>query len=318
MYQIVYNITINGKRLNYLSKLEVNTNVEDLADSATISLPSHYYNKAIGVRDLIKVGDKVEISVGYNGKLEKEFSGYVQKITDYGDEVQIICEDDVYLLRLETIPNQVLTNISLSQLFKKLLPKMEVICAYEFSYSSFTCNNLTAFKLLKLIQDETKADIFIKDGKLYVQPAYTVTTDKVVAFKFAKNIQSDGLSLEYKTTEDRALQVVAKGKTSKGAEIEAKAGKAGEDVFNIELKGATTKENLQTLADEIYSRKCYDGLEGSFSAWLIPRVEAGWSVELIDKDEKRNNGRYFVTATDLSVSEAGCTRKVSLGKRLTY
>ena len=60
-----YDIQIGEYRLGMLDKVEIHKSVEQLADTAVITLPASQYNKALQVEDKLKRGDSVIIKLGY-------------------------------------------------------------------------------------------------------------------------------------------------------------------------------------------------------------------------------------------------------------
>ena len=74
-----------------------------LADTASIKLPN-LKRLADGKRaeDLIHVGDTVVIKLGYDGKLQNEFTGYVSSIKPT-IPLEIICEDEMWQLKRRTV-----------------------------------------------------------------------------------------------------------------------------------------------------------------------------------------------------------------------
>jgi hypothetical protein len=76
-------------------------------DTATIKLPKAiYYYDGNGILkpvehlgNFIKVGDKVEIRLGYNRQLFTEFTGYVARSPRINIPYELICEDEMWQLK---------------------------------------------------------------------------------------------------------------------------------------------------------------------------------------------------------------------------
>ena len=73
---------------------------------------------------------------------------------------------------------------------------------------------------------------------------------------------------------------------------------------------------LERRADEELKAKAYSGYEGSFTAWLVPRVEPGDIAELRDADYETKNGSYYVVSTETTFSSGGGSRKITIGKKI--
>ena len=61
MYTMVYDIEIGNYKLGMLDKVEVHRSVEQLSDTAVITLPAAQYNNALEGEDKLKRGDAVSI-----------------------------------------------------------------------------------------------------------------------------------------------------------------------------------------------------------------------------------------------------------------
>ena len=83
----------------------------------------------------------------------------------------------------------------------------------------------------------------------------------------------------------------------------------------IKVSGVDPSQ-LKTLAKNEHNLWCYNGYEGSFTGWLVPYVEPGDAVRIIDSDYPMKGGLYYVTGTEISFSKEGGKRTVSLGRRL--
>ena len=170
---MVFDIQVGDYKLGMLDKVEIHKSQELLADTATITLPSAQYNVALDVESKIKRGDKVVILLGYKEiGLREEFRGYLQRISTDGGNITLYCEDDLYTMS-KSIPNKVFKQVTLKKLLEYVLQnikdvKLTVDCSYEWSYAKFVINNATGYDVLKKVQDECGADIYIRDGKLCI------------------------------------------------------------------------------------------------------------------------------------------------------
>lgn len=95
MYSMNFDITIGKYRLAALEKVAIKCSVENLADTADITLPGTLFNRALKVEQKIAEGDAVRIRLGYDRILRDEFSGYVSEIATDNDSVRIHCEDEL-------------------------------------------------------------------------------------------------------------------------------------------------------------------------------------------------------------------------------
>lgn len=316
MYRMDFDITIGRYRLKMVDAVKVKHSVEQLSDTATITLPAMVEGAALKVEDKIHVGDPVSISLGYDDRLQNEFKGYLKAINTDGGNLTLECEDAIYLfdkkvddVELKTIGMKAL----LEKVVKQVDPSIIVDTDFEFTWDKFTFYHATAHDVLKKIQDETKANIWFRDNILHVQPQYAQSSGKTVVFDFSRNIESS--NLKYRRKEDKKLEVTVKVTNSKGEESKHTTGTPGGKSIHKVVSGVDPSR-LKTLAENEYNLWCYDGYEGTFTGWLVPYVEPGDAVRIVDIDYPKKEGLYYVTGTEVSFSKAGGKRTVSLGRRL--
>ena len=323
MYKIDWKIEIDGKQLQLLDSVEISRDTENLTDSAVIKLPSMVYNRYIKEIEQIRRDMPVKISLGYNGELNEEFSGYIRNVEREPSGLVINFQDEIYLFNQTQMEDKPYEKPSVKDLLNDVLTavnkSLKLNCVYDFSFDKFTISNATALDVLKSIQDECKCMMYIKDGVFNVTPPYIMPdSTKTVKYDTSKNIMRDGYSLKYKDQEDRKLKVVVKGKDKNGKPIECKpTGEPGGDTTTFDYKGIATQEMLDSIAENIYAAKSYSGYEGGFQTWYLPLVSKGDTAEITDAADPDRNGKYFIKSVETSCGSSGITRKISLGKKLS-
>lgn len=322
MYKIDWKITIDGRDLRILDSVEITRDTENLTDSAVIKLPSWVYNRYIKDVDTIKRDQTVSISLGYDGDLHQEFSGYIRSVERDPSGLVINCQDEIYKFnqtKMEDKPyDKPTVKDLLNIVIKTVQPDLKLNCKYDFAYDKFTIKNATALDVLKTIQDECHCMMYIKDGVFNVTPPYiTPESTKTVRYDTSKNVMADGYSLKYKDKEDRKLKVTAKGKDKTGKELTAERGEGGGDTETFDYKGIATQEMLDSIADNMYAAKSFSGYEGGFQAWYLPLVSKGDTADISDPNDPDRNGKYFIKSVVTTCSSGGITRKITLGKKLS-
>ena len=275
-----YDIQIGDYRLGMLDKVEIHKSVEQLADTAVITLPASQYNQALQVEDKLKRGDGV-----------------------------------LFLFRKE-LPNEVLKNVTLEALLKKVINgcgiALALDCTYSWTYQKFVINNATGFDVLKKVQEECGADIYV-DDKLHVHPPGEKIGDERF-YDLALNVEDEDLT--YRRAEDKKVKVVVKALMPDGTVKEVETGSTGGE--KIEVKCATSDEASMKARGELeVKRRTFDGYEGSITGWLIPMCKPADSVTIKDKDYPYKDGTYFVTSVTTEFGKEGGKRKIDLGFRLS-
>lgn len=313
-----WNIRIGGFRLRMVEKVSIKRSVELLSDTATITLPGTVFNKAINIEDKIKVGDDVEIKLGYNDNLKEEFKGYLKAIKTDGGSLTLELEDDIYLFR-KSVKDEEMKNASVKSILENISSQVggfSVSCDYDFTYDKFVINNATGYDVLKKIQDEASPNIYLKDKVLHVHPQYAEIFGEA-RYDFSRNIERDGTDLKYKSEDERKLLVVVEGTDETGATVSVEKGTTGGDKMTLKLPGVSSRSSLEQKAQSVLEQKVYTGYEGSFQSWLVPYVDAGYKVAITDPDYEIKNGTYYVISVETTFSKDGGVRKITLGKKIS-
>ena len=317
MYKMSWDIKIGGYRLKMVEKVSIKRSVELLADTATVTLPATVFNKTISIEDKIKVGDAVEIELGYNDDLKTEFKGYLKSIKTDGGSLTLELEDDIYLFR-KSVKDEEMKDASVKKILENICSQVggfSVSCDYDFTYDKFVINNATGYDVLKKIQDEASPNIYLKDKVLHVHPQYAEIFGEA-RYDFSKNIEREGTDLKYKSEDERKFLIVVEGTDETGATVSVEKGVTGGDKMTLKLPGVSSRSSLEQKAQSVLEQKVYTGYEGSFQTWLVPYVDAGYKVAITDPDYEIKNGTYYVISVETTFSKDGGVRKVTLGKRV--
>lgn len=314
---MVHDIQIGDYRIGMLDKVSIHRSVELLADTATITLPAAQFNVALEVEDKIHRGDVVVIRLGYDEVgIKEEFRGYLQSISTDGGDITLKCEDELHTFRKD-IPNKQYKSVSLEALLKEVLAaagvNLKVKNTYQWTYESFVISDATAYDVLKKVQEECGADIYIKDGELHIHPpGEVVGIDRY--YNFALNVESADLT--YRSAADKKVKVVVKATMPDGTVKEVEVGATGGD--KVEIKSPTSDAaSMKQRGEEELLRRSFDGYDGSITTWLIPECMPGDIANLHDEDYPKKDGAYFVRSVTTEFSSSGGSRKIELGFRLS-
>lgn len=316
MYHIIYDIRLGDYRLGMLDKVEIHNSVELLADTATITLPASEYNQRLLLESDLKRGSKVAIALGYEETgLVPEFEGYIQRISTDKGSITLYCEDELYTFR-KPVPNKVFKRITLRKLLEELTNALqggyEVSCSYEWTYDKFVWQGATGYDILKKVQEECGADIYLVGKTLHLHPPGEVIGHKR-HYDFALNIESANLS--YKQAEDKHIQVVVKALLPDGKVQEVEIGTPGGD--KVEIKAPTSDiASMRQRGQAELLRRTYDGYDGTITSWLVPQCKAADTAVLHDAEYPEQDGSYFVRSVKTTLSASGGTRELTLGFRL--
>jgi hypothetical protein len=310
-------ILVGSYKLGMIDKITIHSSVELLADTALITLPAAEYNVALDVEKKLKRGDAVSIGMGYTeyGILE-EFKGWLREIKTDDGSITLDCEDDLFLFRVG-LANKQFKDIQLKTLLGYVISacglSLSLSCSYEWLYKKFTIHAATGYDVLKKIQEESGADIYISNSTLYVHaPAEKIGKNRLYDFRY--NVEKS--DLKYKTKEDRKVQVIVKAILPNGTVRKYECGTTGGDKKEITC-ATSDMASMQKRGDIEAQRLSYDGYDGSIDTWLIPYAQAGDSAMLHDPDYPEKDGKYFINSVTTDFSSSGGKRTVTLGIKLS-
>jgi hypothetical protein len=326
MYAMNYRVKIGDYALRMIDSLSIVKSVENLADTAVIVLPGAHINVALQIEDKIKEGDPVEIYLGYDDNVELEFKGFLNSVSTDADSIKLECEDSLYLFK-KSLKDKEYSDVSLKGLLEIVIGEVNrqnkaegtptnytVECSYEFKWSKFVFFKATAFDVLKKIQDETKANIYFKDEVLHIHPQYSeIFNTGAVIYDFAKNIEKS--DLKYMLLKNKKIEVEVNATLPDGKKKKVTYGTPGGTKKSIEL-GSADAASMKNRAEQEYNLFAYDGYEGNFTGWLVPTVEPGFKIRLLDSDYPHKNGDYYVVAVDTKFGSSGASRTVTIGKKI--
>lgn len=322
----------------YADNLAIDTSWESLGDSATLTLPNKVVDQSGNVRSvfaederLVQHGDRIRIELGYYPDLATEFEGYITGIQgDY--PIRIQCEDAYYLLRKEPV-NERFKEVSLEGLLQGISP-----IPY---FANVTINNLGTIRA----KQTTTADImeqtlrgkyglvaFVRNGKLEAGVPYPsldpdgqsresqARTDFpggadpfIFKYAFGNNIISD--SLKWQRREEVRFKVIATSFQPNGDPVKVEVGDDTGAVRNF-FRYNVSKETLKSLAQKFHDRLSFEGWQGSFTTFGLPRVTHGDTVEIIHPLTGRE-GQYKVKRVVTRFGSGGYKREIHPDRRVS-
>ena len=311
-----FDITVGDWRLGMVEKVDIVRSVEQLADTCIITLPGAEYNKALDVEQKLHRGDRVVVNLGYAEiGMVQEFEGWLQRIGTDNGAITLECEDDLFLFR-KALEDRQLENVTLSDLLALVVEGVgggfDIDCSYSWTYQKFVISTATGFDVLKKIQEESGADIYIQGKTLHVHgPGEKV--GNTIIYDFEQNVQD--CDLTYRRTEDRRVRIVVKALLPDGKVKEREYGTTGGD--RVVVRSAASDDASMDLRGESeHKRLTFDGYDGNIVTWLVPYIKPGDSAEIHDREYQYKDGSYYVKGVKTEFSAEGGVRTVELGYRL--
>ncbi|GGG33416.1 hypothetical protein [Hymenobacter glacieicola] len=316
-----------------ISGYESESSWKNLGDTATLKLygfvkvlPPDGDDSAAQVQrveDLVKVGDPVEVQLGYDGQLRTEFKGYVAEIK-LTIPFEVRLEDEYFHLK-RTAVNRTWKKTNLRKLLVDLVPAALLSPSIpSMGIDSFRADRTTVAGVLKkLKEDYPGLCAYFRGGRLFVGLTYTEFTSSSTVegaealYSFQQNIVEDSLS--YQRKEDVRIKAKVVAMHANGKKTTTDAGDVDGEERTITLRTETKdKAELKKLAQAQLDKFKYDGYRGDFTGFGVPYVLHSGVVDLLDEKHPQRNGRYLVDLVKTSFGPSGFRRTVTLGKRSSY
>lgn len=317
MFVLCCEIKIGSVSFKSVHDVKIKRSLYDLAAIATVKVPVTAVLKHAGepptyieTAHAVKVGDKVEIKLGYDDILNTEFVGYVKRL-NYKVPLEIECEDEYYKLRfLNCVFSKKET--TLKECLNSVLTGVQMGTVVDLTLKNFVINNKPGSWVLGLLKKEYGlVAYFTLDGKLHVGKANGMKGE-TVKYVLRENVISDD-ELKYQLAEDVRLKVKAICYYKDGTKIEGELGEEGGETRTFYYYDVKDVAELKILAQEELKRYSFDGYRGKLKTFLLPYVLPGMVASIEDKVYNERSGDYFIESVETSFGTGGGRRTVEIG-----
>lgn len=321
-WQVRFKNDIGHFDLGIVASIDIEENVDNLVDTATITLPEAVMNQILQIQDKLNRGTEVVIKLGYDDDLKTEFVGFVQDIVSNDSSLKIVCEDALFLFRVG-VKDEEIKMTSIRNVAQKLIDQINPsyilkIDGYEDTvyFEKFVIHQATGYDVLKKLAEETKANIYFNTDKkeLHIHPPY-VEKGGNVTYSMQVNVETS--SLEWKKMIDRKVEVTIESVDSNGKVKSYTTGTTGGEKVTVKSQMPLSDSAMAFKADAELIRYSADMYEGTFDSWGIPFVKPTYSAKIKDEDYPEKDGNYYIVSVTTSVSESGFKRTIKPGVKLS-
>lgn len=260
------------------------------------------------------------------------FEGYVSSI-DNSTPITIYCENEMYILKQTEVANKVWqgSKYSLESMLEEMLKGTGISIKTDGVASTIgevTTINATIAEVLDQLSSDYKYTFYFVGKELKAGIFRYYPNDRQFhKFSFQKNIIES--QLEYKRFDDVKVKLVAysidkfetttaSGKKSrKKKRLQVDVGDSFGDRRTAYFPDVKTEKELREKAEAFYTQIKYDGFQGSFTTFSIPKVSKGDVVELQDNYLPERNGSYLVKAVEYSGGVDGYRQKIDIDYKVS-
>lgn len=324
MYILDGKVEIGDYIFNAVHGIEITKSVEELSDTAVIKLPTRFKIRQNGVQkyteEAIKVGDKVTITLAYEGKYSGvEFTGFVKKISPK-IPIEIHCEDAMWLLRRKNI-NKSWGKTSIKEIVQEVIKNTPLQMSrfmqdQDVPLDKWIVRNANGAQVLESFRKDLAQTVFIDDeGKLYVGLQQLTNIGETVVYDLNYNLVEN--NLEFKSKDERRIKIKYNymnpaTNTKESIEIGDADGEQKEFTTSV----VSDKKQLEAMANAELEKLKYDGFDGDVVSFLVPFATRGMKAKLIDEEHLNREGNYFIKKVVTTFDTGGARRKATLGNRL--
>ena len=321
MFILESKVEIGRYIFKQVNENEITKAVEELSDTAVIKLPTRFKVRQNGeqkfTEDAIKVGDKVTITLGYEGKYSGvEFTGFVKKISPK-IPLEIHCEDALWVLRRKNITRS-WEKTTMKEILTEVVKGTPVQLADNIpsvNLDKWIIKNANGAQVLESLKKDLLMTAFINDeGKLYCGLQQLTNVGQTVVYDLNYNLVEN--NLEFKSKEERRIKIkytyIDKENKRKSIEVGDPDGEQRE--YNTSVISDLNK--LEEMAKAELEKLKYDGFEGDVTSFLIPYATRGMKAKLLDNEHPNREGNYFIKKVVTTFGTGGARRKITIGNKL--
>ena len=309
MKRLTCDISTGDYQYKGIVNLEIKSSNELLTDTCMLAFPRKVKWKDKKITELIKRGNDLSVSLGYDDNNDKVFTGIIREIKA-DIPVSIKAEDLMFKLKKNNIKTS-FQKVSLKEILTEIIPKEITWKTADINLGKFRINNATPAKVLAYLKNNYGIYSFFRNDILYSGLRYWSEYQKSYEFSFTKDIISDNLT--YKTSEDIKYKVTAISIADDNGRTEiTKGDEDGEQrtyhYYNID------KKELERRAEQELEKLKYDGYRGTFTTFGQPTVFHGDAVKLTDKRYPEREGTYIVKSVTRQFGIKGYRQIIELDR----
>jgi len=281
--------------------------------SVTIPLKAAVRSGFLNLERNIKRGQTIEIEMGYDNVKSDLITGYIGRVNIGKTDITLDIEDKSFLLR-SSLENKSFAKATLKEIVQYITNGFGFEITGDLpdiNYENFKILNTTSLEAFKQLCSSTgMVHFFTSDGKLYVGFNYLYKSGEVKVD--TKYIVENNLTV--KNAAEKLIKIRATSFLKDNTKLNVEVGDEGGDLKTNHYRNITTESELKILAENDLKKYKYDGYEGSFKSFLLPKVDVAGTCKLYDNGLYK--GDYYITETNVNVNASGAFRTISLGIKL--
>ena len=260
--------------------------------------------------------DHVVVCLGYNGRNEEVFRGFVQAI-NYTDQLIVECEGYSHPLRNKYFSKSY-RKTTLRKLLSDLIDgtgiQLSPACD-DIPLQSVWFKNATGHKVLEWVQKELCCRVWFDGQYLYAGASKFVSPNpdrpaSATDIRIGWNTVSAD-DLKKQQAEEVEINIVEKDTQGTTKKTKAESRKYS-NVKEVKVRAGLPKSFLQKDVQELQQEKDVEGYEGSIVLFGEPHVWKSDKLAVTDARFPERSGTYFAESIEGEYGESGMRRTVKL------
>ena len=301
MFRLTADIKAGSFKTFKPSSLKWTRSVDNVIDQASFTIPAMcrlvdkekaYANVQTGMQ--LKEGDRVKMYAGYDGNNKLQFDGYISRI-NFTVPLTVDCENAGYLLKRKMV-NKTFDRTTVKEVLEfitkgtaiTISPKTPANIVFE----PVTFSNYTALQVLEWLKEKYMLTVCFFGHELYAGWRATYQGNRV-KLRLNWNVAKDD-QLLFRTYDGTAVHIEMQSRKPDGSREKRRAlnnPRPGDvKVVKTYMQNA---EDMQQAANDLQLVQLQQGYTGGLTCFLVPHIEPGDTIEIIDSRYAERNGLYF-------------------------
>lgn len=294
----------------FVTRVDINTDRSSFTDTAQIVLPQRTRRVNEKISDLINIGDKITVELGYFPNLETRFNGYVVQINP--DSPMILnCEDEAFVWKKQSLTAKQYKDTT----FRKLISDIYTgeLRTTDDSIGTWTISeNVTLIDVLDELRQKLGTLSYWQDGILYVNYEFEKDPEKTVIFDVQRNVPigSDNLNVQKATdlntishgispqNDGTKIELFATYKDIQGSDVIVSESKPLGVLNTLKIPNIT-KTALTELIKKRLPKLYYTGATGTIETFGEPTLKHGDWAAIRDRRIPDRNGKYKIVGLNI-------------------
>ena len=299
-----------------VNNIHISSSIYSFTDLCTIKVPTTYRLVQTGIGGTegsviesapFAVGDSVNVQLGYNGKYNTEFIGFIIRL-NFTTPLEIECEGYSYQLRTNLTPIS-FTNTTLKNILKYVIQGTDITLSPnipDMPVTKYIIFSETGAQVLEKMKHDLLLTIYFTANELYAGLTYADDKKQTVTLRLGWNtIKNDQLKKVLNT--DYNVQINYIGIKNDGTKITATAGNSA-NIKRHKTYSVTDSETLQAMANTQLLKETFNGYKGKITFFGEPFCQKMWVVNLQDPKYSEREGKYLIDSLEVSYGVNGFRR----------